>query len=104
MILGIGVDYRDHENRIRGPWMAYLTHSVINTSDACAGCVSMRVVADVYFSAAAASLLMLMLMRKLNGNFDADARIFCAHRMRISTVPPAPRRENARFGKVRIRT
>jgi hypothetical protein len=44
----------------------------------------MRAVADAYFSAAAASLL----MRELKGNFDADARIFCAHRMRISTVPP----------------
>jgi hypothetical protein len=78
MILCVGVDYRDHENRIRKPWIACLTHGVVNTDDACAGCVSMRVVADAYFSAAAASLL----MRELNGNFDADARIFCAHRKR----------------------
>ncbi|KAF9508462.1 hypothetical protein BS47DRAFT_1365939 [Hydnum rufescens UP504] len=33
----------------------------------------MRVVADAYFSAATALLLMLMLMRELNGYFDADA-------------------------------
>jgi hypothetical protein len=33
----------DHENRIRKPWMAYLTHSVVNTSDACAGWVWMRI-------------------------------------------------------------
>jgi hypothetical protein len=36
------------------------------------GC-SMRVVTNAHFSAAAPSLLMLMPMRELNGNFDADA-------------------------------
>jgi hypothetical protein len=36
-----------------------------------------------------ASLRMSMLVGELNGNFDADTRVFCqcAHRMRISTVP-----------------
>jgi hypothetical protein len=75
MILGVGVDYRNHENGIRKPWMVYPTHSIVNTSDAYTGCVSMRVVADAHFAAAAASLL----MRELNGNFDADARASDAH-------------------------
>jgi hypothetical protein len=35
--------------------------------------------------------LMLILMCELNGYFDADPRIFCAHRMGISTVPSGKR-------------
>ena len=44
----------------------------------------MRLCVDAYFAAAGALLLMPMPMRELNANFDADARILCEHRMRIS--------------------
>ena len=49
----------------------------------------MRMVVDAQLGDADALMPMLMPMRELNGNFDADARILCAHRMRISTVPSA---------------
>ena len=49
----------------------------VDISDACTGCVLMRSVVDAQFCDADALMPMLMPMRELNGNFDADAHFYC---------------------------